>query len=145
MLTLVEGPAGSGKSQLVDDMLRSGEVDVTADLTALWVAMRGVERNADGRYPTRSDDDPTIRTGLASYVRAAVVRQGLRAGLNVAVTSGTPSMAPKWAEVARENDAAFNVRTVDPGEFVVRARLREVTGDELLSMDCENAVRRWYG
>ena len=145
MLTLVEGPAGAGKSQLVADMLAAGEVDIQADLTAQWVAMRAIERGPDGRYPIRADSDPTIVGGLAAYMRAVAVREGLRQGLNVAITSGTPNTAVKWSEVAKEHDSPFAVRTIDPGEPTVRARLREVTGDEALSSDCENAVKRWYG
>ena len=142
MLRLVEGPAGSGKSQHVAAMLANGEVDVVADLTALWAATRGIERAPDGRFPIRADDDPTIRTGLAAYVRAVVVREGLRSGLRVAVTSGTPDTATKWAAVAEESGAAFNVTTIDPGEAVVRERL--AVGGKL-DPQCEEAVRRWYG
>ena len=141
MLTLVEGPAGSGKSQLVAEMLAAGEAEIQADLTSLWVATRGVRRGPDGRYPIRDADDPTIRTGLASYLRAAVVRQGLRSGLNVVVTSGTPSTATRWAQVAEELDEDFEVRTVDPGEEVVRDRLA-VDGE--LPEECERAISRWY-
>ena len=143
MLTLVEGPAGSGKSQLVEGMLAAGEIDVQADLTAIWVGLRGVRRGPDGRYPKRLDGDPTITSGLAAYMRATVVRQGLRQGLRVAVTSGTPATAVKWAEVARENQSLFTVLTVDPGEDVVRQRLMEV-GEDQLAEECERAVRRWY-
>lgn len=141
-LLLVEGPAGSGKSQLVASMLDAGEVDVLADLTALWVALRGVERLPSGRYPIRHDDDPTVRTGLAAQVRATVVRQALRADLRTAVTSGSPRTATRWARVAEEERAAFQVRTVDPGEDVARRHLAE--DDGTLSDQCERAVDRWY-
>jgi len=142
MLTLVEGPAGSGKSQHVADMLAAGEADVVADLTAQWAALRGVERLDDGRYPVRLDDDPVIATGLAAYMRAAVVHQGLRQGLRVVVTSGSPDTAVRWSDVAREHESPFNVVTIDPGEAVVRERLA-VDGE--LPDQCEEAVRRWYG
>ena len=141
-LTLVEGPAGSGKSQIVAEMLAAGELDVVADLTAIWAALRGHERNSEGRYPVRTDDDPAIRTGLAAYIRAAVVRQALREDLDVGVTTGTPEMATKWGEVAAESGAAFNVLTVDPGEGVVRDRL---SVDGVLSDECAGAIGRWYG
>ena len=141
-LLLIEGPAGSGKSQEVARMLAAGEADVVADLTALWAALRGVERDPEtGRYPIREDDDPAVRGGLAGYVRAAVVRQALRDDLAVVVTSGSPDMATKWAAVAEESGAAFAVRTVDPGEAVVRQRLAV---DGALDPQCEKAVRRWY-
>ena len=140
-LILIEGPAGSGKSQLAAAMLAAGEIDVQADLTAIWAALRGVERGPDGHFPIRLGDDPAIRTGLASYIRAAVVRQGLRDGLNVAVTSGSPDTAVKWSVVAEETGATFQVQTIDPGEATVRERL---TVDGVLPDECEAAIGRWY-
>ena len=143
MLLLVEGPAGSGKSQLVADMLASGEIAAQADLTAIWAALRGIERDPEtGRYPIRDDSDPIIAAGLAAYVRAVVVRQGLADGLDVAVTTGTPNMATHWQEVAAAQGATFRVQTVDPGEATVRARLATEDG---LSTECVQAIRRWYG
>ena len=138
-LTLVEGPAGAGKSQAVARMLQAGEAEVVADLTQLWAAMRGFERDAAGRFPVRDDEDPALR--LAAYLRAAVVRQALREDLRVVVTSGSPDMATRWAAVAEEAGAAFTVRTEDPGEAVVRERLA-VDGE--LSPQCEKAIGRWY-
>ena len=143
MLTLVEGPAGAGKSQTVRAKLAAGEADVQADLTALWAALRGIERGPDGLYPVRLDDDPAIRSGLAAYVRAAVVRQGLRDGLNVVVTSGTPDTAAEWQAIANESGAGFRVETMDPGEETVRRRLGGRSGR--LSRECSKAMRRWYG
>ena len=131
-LLLVEGPAGSGKSQLVASMLTAGEVDILADLTALWAAVRGIERLPDGRYPVRQDDDPAVRSGLAAYIRAAVVRQALRDDLRTVVTSGTPETATRWARV----------QTIDPGEEVARQRLAEPDGT--LSAQCARAIARWY-
>ena len=142
-LLLVEGPAGAGKSQLVAEMIEAGELDLVADLTALWAATRGLERDPSTRkYPIRQDDDPVIRTGLAAYMRAAVVRQGLRDGLRTAVTSGTPETATRWAAVAQEHGARFAVRTVDPGKEAVRARLAD--DDGRLDPQCEKALARWY-
>ena len=138
-LVLIEGPAGSGKSQEAARMLAAGEAAILADLTALWAAMRGFERDADGKYPVRTEDDPALR--LSAFMRAAVVRQALREGLDTIVTSGTPSMATRWALVAQETGSAFEVRTIDPGQQVVRERLAV---DGVLSSDCEKAVSRWY-
>ena len=147
-LVLVEGPAGSGKSGEVARRIRDGAVDVQADLPALHVALRAVERDpTSGRFPIRSDDDPAIRSGLAVYLRAAAVRQALRDDLNVVVTSGSPDTATRWADVADETGAAFSVKTIDPGEDEVRRRLAlfgEEDSDEL-DEQCESAVQRWYG
>ena len=141
-LTLIEGPAGSGKSQIVAEMLAADELDIVADLTAIWAALRGIERGPDGRYPIRTDDDPAIASGLAAYVRTVVVRRGLEKDLDVAVTTGTPDTAVRWSEIAEESGAAFSVLTVDPGEAVVRDRLAV---DGVLSDECAGAIGRWYG
>ena len=123
-------------------MLAASEVDTVADLTAIWAATRGIERGDDGKFPVRLDSDPAIRSGLATYLRAVVVRQSLALGLRVAVTSGSPRTAVKWQQVARENDALFSMKTIDPGEATVRERLA-VDGVLSASMRSE-AVRRWY-
>ena len=140
-LTLVEGPAGAGKSQEVAAMLASGEAEVSADVTALWAAVSGAQRGPDGRYPVRSDSDSAL--SVARVLQAAAVRTGLREGARVAVTTSRRGQGERWAEVAREEDAPFAVRTVDPGEGAVRARLAGPDG--LLSAECEAAVGRWYG
>ena len=142
MLLLVEGPAGAGKSALVDSMLAGGEIDVAADLTQLWAALRGMRRGPDGRFPVRDDSDPAIRSGLASYLKATAVRQALRDGLRVAVTTASPNEATRWAGVAAEAGAPFAVRTVDPGREAARANLADADGT--LRPECERALARWY-
>lgn len=126
-------------------MLAAGEIDVQADLTELWVALRGVKRGPDGRYPIREDDDPAVRSDLAAYLRAVAVRQALREDLAVAVTSGTPDTATKWQTVAAEAGATFAVRTIDPGREAVRAALSKDGAGVTLDLECEKAVDRWYG
>lgn len=141
-LTLIEGPAGSAKSGLVGERILAGESDVVADLTQLWAALRAVERGPDGRYPVRLDTDPAIASGLAAYMRRVAVRQGLRSGLSVVVTSGSRHEAGAYAAIAGELGAPFERITIDPGEDVVRERLSR---NGALSGQCEQAIRRWYG
>ena len=140
-LTLIEGPAGSNKSALVRERIEAGESDVVADLTAIWAAVRGMERGANGKYPIRTDSDAAIRTGLAAYIRRTVVRQALRSDLRVIVTSGSRHEAEIYAGIAEELGAAFERVTIDPGENVVRERL---SVDGKLPQQCENAIQRWY-
>ena len=142
-LHLLEGPAGSGKSQVARDLLEAGEVQALADVTALWAALSGAQRDLEkGRYPERADDDPAL--GLARYVQAAAVRQGLREGLDVAATTSRRDQVDRWREVAHGEGASLIVRTVDPGRDVVAARLADpVTG--VLSDACGSALGRWYG
>ena len=141
-LYLVEGPAGSGKSGTVAEMLAAGEVQIQSDVTSLWQAFSNAVRGPDGRFPERLDDD--VALALARYIQGAAVRHGLSEGLDVAVTSSRPDQVERWRQVSADAGTPFSVRTVDPGEQVVRARLADpVSG--ILSPECLRAVRRWYG
>ena len=140
-LTLVEGPAGGGKSGVTALMLAAGEIDVLADVTQLWVALSGAVRGADGRYPVRLDDDTAL--ALARYLQAAAVRQGLQDGADVAVTTSRRGQQNKWSAMALDAGTDFFYRTVDPGRDVVEARLSDEDGQ--LSEACDQAIRRWYG
>lgn len=143
MLTLLRGPAGGGKSQRIRAMLDAGELDAEADFTRLHVAITGAERDADGRYPARRDDDPLV--ALASYLKAVVVREGLRRGFRLAVTTSDSDEAEvdRWREVATGAGAAFAVQTVDPGRAVAAARLADPETGELAG-ECATALARWY-
>ena len=143
-LTLVEGPAGAGKSAVVADLIRTGSADVVADLTGLWAALRAVRRGPDGRYPIRTGADPAIRSGRAAYMRRTVVRQALRSQLKVVVTSGSRHEAEVYAALAAELDGVtFERMTLDPGLEIVQRRLADDAGN--LPVECERALARWYG
>ena len=141
MLTLVAGPAGGGKSQLVAELLEAGEIDIAADTTAIWAAVGGHERGPDGKYPVRDETDPALHT--ARYLQATAAAFALREGFRVAVTTSRRDQAPRWAELASKHDSDFSIRTVDPGRDVVVARLIDPATGEL-SADCEQAIGRWY-
>ena len=142
-LVLLEGPAGSNKSRLVEERLRAGEADIVADLTAMWAALRAMRRGPDGKYPVRTGADPSIRSGLAAYMRRTAVRQGLRSQLKVVVTSGSRHEADIYADLAEELGASFERVVSDPGLEIVRRRLADEDGN--LSGECEQALARWYG
>ncbi len=143
-LLLLRGPAGAGKSQVAAGLLDHGKADVWADFTRLHVALSGVECGPDGRYPVRADDDPLVP--LAAYVKAVAVRTALARGFRVVTTtsSADEGEVERAREMATEAGAALDVRTVDPGEEVVRARLSDPATGEL-SPQCERAMGRWYG
>ena len=140
MLTLIAGPAGSGKSAVAAESLAAGEIEVLADTTALWVALSGARRGPDGRYPVRDESDPALASAL--YLQAVAARFALSRGARVGVTTSRRGQESRWAQMAQEAGVEFNVRTVDPGEAVVRARLSD--GDGNLSSECERAIGRWY-
>lgn len=160
-LTLVQGPAGGGKSAVIRDMVQAGEVQVAADVTALWAALGLVQRDPEtGRYPVRDEDDPALETAL--YVQAVAVRQALDAGRDVAVTTSRRGQESRWRAVAESIGAPFRARTVDPGEAEVARRLVEGYGvdvgvtddagidpiesldDPRLTDECRKAMARWY-
>ena len=140
MLTLIEGPPGSGKSQVAADLLEAGEIEVLADTTALWVALSGAVRGPDGRYPIRDEADPALAAAL--YSQAVVARFALEQGARVGVTTSRRGQVERWAGVARAAGVEINVREIDPGESVVRARLAGPDG--VVSAECEQAIGRWY-
>ena len=141
MLTLIQGPAGSGKSQLAADLLQSGAVRVLLDITALWAAMSGARRGPDGKYPLRLADDPAL--AAAFYTQFVIARWALREGHDVAVTTSRRNQQEVWRQLAADAGADFSVQTVDPGRAVVEDRLREPDGS--LSEECQRAIERWYG
>ena len=114
--------------------------DLLLDVTALWAALRGVERDPEtGSYPVRVSDDPGLR--MALYVRAVGVRFASENELDGWAT--TSSSDPEAVERLRAAGAVGRVVTVDPGESVVRRRLADpITGE--LSVECERAIGRWY-
>ena len=143
ILRLLRGPAGGGKSQIARRALVSGDTDLQADTTALYAALSGVERGPDGRYPPRLESDPLLP--LTTYVRAVVVRDALRRGLRVIITSSRRDDEDHWRGIAREAGAAFDVETVEPagGRDAMAARLADPeTG--ALSGECSAALSRWY-
>ena len=119
MLTLIQGPAGSGKSAVAADSLDAGEIEVLVDVTSIWAALSGARRGPDGRYPPRSEDDPAL--GAALYVQTVAARFALERGARVGVTTSRRGQVDRWADVARAAGVEFDVREVDPGEDVVRA------------------------
>ena len=140
MLTLIEGPAGSGKSQLARDLLAAGHIDLLADVTNIFAAITGATRGPDGKYPVRLDSDPGVAASL--YVQAVIARYALRNSLRVAVTTSRRNQVDRWKAIADEEAAAFAVRTVDPGIEIIRQRLSE---GGRLETACEVAMAKWYG
>ena len=70
-------------------------------------------------------------------------RFALEQGARVGVTTSRRGTEARWTELARAAGVEINIREVDPGEDVVRARLSDPeTG--ILSEPCSRAIGRWY-
>ena len=131
----VIGPAGAGKSQVIDNLRRPGQVLI--DYTGLYSAIGGVQRDASGRYPVRVDGDPLI--GLVAALKDFAVEQAVGRELDGYVTSSSRDDVDRLQEITGQTAVI-----VDPGEDVTKARLADpVTG--VLSDECAKALRRWYG
>ena len=132
-LQIIAGPAGSGKSQIIADEIRPGWVLV--DFTNFYVALSGVVRGPDGRYPPRLAGDPLIP--IVAAVREFALQQAVRREIPGFVTTAS------FSEVSRLEELVGSLaRVIDPGEDVVRARLAGPSG---VSPECEAALARWYG
>lgn len=133
-ITPVAGPAGGGKSQYIAERLRPGWL--VLDFTRFYVALAGVERGPDGRYPERETGDPLLP--LVSYVKRVALREAVERELDGFATTS----ARDDVEVL-ERITGRPAVVVDPGEEVIRARLADPVSGEL-SSECTAAMRRWY-
>ena len=145
MLILIQGPAGGGKSARYRELIESGAVVAIADFTALWAAIGQHSRDPEtGLYPVRTSEDPLVRTGLIAYVQATVVRQALRTGSSVAITTSQADQEARWREIAVQEGAEFRAETIDPGRQVVTERLAAQSPTGELQPECAQAINRWY-
>ena len=148
---ILRGPAGAGKSQWLD---RNVSNALRFDVTPLWAALRGLERDEDGRYPVRVGDDDGLRTAL--YLRSVAIGFAAREGIEGWVT--TSSSAAQAVERLRETGATGRIVTVDPGLNTAMERLTipkdripegfrivsDGDGRAYLLDECDDALGRWY-
>ena len=137
---LLSGPAGGGKSQLARDLLHDAtEPTVQADFQSIVVALLGLERGPNGKYPIR----PDFILPLAEYVRQAVITGAQAREIRTIITNSDGDPVRRLS-LRERLGAAATERIIDPGRDVVEARLAdEVTGE--LSDPCAGAINRWYG
>ena len=136
---LISGPAGASKSQVAKAMVRDAEeVTILVDFQSLNVALTGVERDANGKYPIR---DPRTLP-ITEYVRRAAITAALARGISIVATNSDGSPERRLF-LLRELGADSVERVIDPGRQAVEARLVDPVSGEL-SADCRQAVDRWY-
>ena len=137
--TLISGPAGSGKSAVAKTLVALAEGPVVmADFQQLYVAISGDERLPDGRYPPR--DERLLPT--VEYLRQTLITSAVERDIEVIATNSDGDPERRAFLLGLLGPGASET-VVDPGKDVVRARL----ADSLtftLSIDCEQAVSRWY-
>ena len=136
---LISGPAGASKSAVAKALVRDAEeLTVLVDFQALNVALTGVERDANGKYPIR---DPRTLP-ITEYVRRAAITAALARGISIVATNSDGDPARRLF-LLRELGADSVERVIDPGRQAVESRLVDpITGE--LSDDCRRATERWY-
>ena len=136
---LLSGPAGADKSSQARRLLRDAtEPAIQADFQSIVVALLGLERLPNGRYPVR----PEWILGLAEAVRQSIISLATARELSIVITNSDGDPVRRAALLQRLGDGAIE-RVIDPGVDVVRARLADESGQ--LSDPCGQAIHRWYG
>ena len=136
---LISGPAGADKSAVARDLLRSAtEPTVQSDFQSVIVAMLGLERGPDGRYPVR----PEWILGLAEAVRQSIISFATAREISIVLTNSDGDPVRRAALLSRLGPGSVE-RIIDPGFDVVRTRLADESGE--LSDPCAGAINRWYG
>ena len=137
---LIAGPPGAGKTAVALDALGLATVPtVLVEFTALWAALRGIERDPDtGAYPVRADDDPAA--GLTFAVMLAAIRAALRRDVQVIATTGSRDRIPDLLE---ELGPGTRQQTVEVPREEAAANLARRYGSPV-PQQCERALNRWY-
>ena len=139
---LLSGPAGAGKTQLARELLNQfQQPGVVADFQSIYAALLLLVRDGSGRYPPRLETH-SHALAIAEYVRRAIMTVALENDVSVVVTNSDGSPARRNFLLTQMGAGAVE-RIVDPGIEVVRERLADVDG--LLSVQCGDAIGRWFG
>ena len=119
----------------------STEPMVAADFQTLLAALTLLERQADGRYPPRRDEQASWLLPLTEYLRMAIIGAAQEREIDVVTTNSDGSPERRALLLSRLGPGATE-RIIDPGIEVVTERL-SVQGT--LSDQCREAIQRYYG
>ena len=139
---LLSGPSGAGKSAEARAILEaSTEPTVVADFQSILATLTLLERQPDGRYPPRRDEQASWLLPLTEYIRMTIIGAAQERGVDVVTTNSDGSPERRALLLSRLGPGAVE-RIIDPGIDVVTQRL---SVDGTLSDQCRDAIQRWYG
>ena len=154
-IRLLRGPPGGGKSQWLKE---NAEGDIHLDTTTIWAAIMGLERDPDGLFRERLEDETGLR--MAQYLKWTGLRFAALEDLDAwfTIANSSPEVIERVRAVVEEVGGKFGrVHTVDPGIDVAMQRLAfRLTDYGVEAVDrprstyglleeCETALANWYG
>ena len=139
---LLSGPAGAGKTDLARELLNQfQQPGVVADFQSIYAALLLLVRDSSGRYPQRLATQ-SHALAIAEYVRRAIMTVALENDVSIVVTNSDGDPTRRNFLLGQMGPGAVE-RVINPGIDVVRERLADVDG--LLSVQCGDAINRWFG
>ena len=139
---LLSGPAGAGKTDLARELLNQfQQPGVVADFQSIYAALLLLVRDSNGRYPPRLETH-SHALAIAEYVRRAIMTVALENDVSIVVTNSDGDPTRRNFLLGQLGPGAVE-RVINPGIDVVRERLADVDG--LLSVQCGEAIGRWFG
>ena len=139
---LLSGPAGAGKTALARELLNQfQQPGVAADFQSIYAALLLLVRDDSGRYPQRRATH-SHALAITEYLRRAAITVALENEVEIVVTNSDGDPTRRNFLLAQMGPGAIE-RVIDPGVDVVRERLADVDG--LLSVQCGDAINRWFG
>ena len=115
---------------------------VAADFQSILAALLLLERLPNGRYPNRNPAQAGWLLPMAEAIRQTIITIATDREIEV-VANNSDGSPPRRAFLLSRLGPGAVERVIDPGISVVTERLAGPDG--VLSEDCGNAVRRWYG
>ena len=139
---LLSSAAGSGKSKIARELLATATTPtIAADFTAIFNALRLVERLPSGTFPVRTVVE-NVYLPVAQAMRFEAIEQARRRGFDVIMTNSDGDPARRRALLDRLGPSATE-RIIPVDRATVTSRLSDpVTGS--LAPECATAISRWF-
>ena len=114
---------------------------VAADFQSILAALLLLERLPNGRYPNRNPAQASWLLPMAEAIRQTIITIAVDREIDVVATNSDGSPERRALLLGRLGPGATET-VIDPGISAVTERL-SVDGE--LSVDCRQAISRWFG